>query len=193
MGQNLILEAGRPADANTREPVEKAVYDLLDELGVKYERVDHEAAFTMEACREIDAILAPAVICKNLFLCNQQKTKFYLLLIREDKKFKTKEITKQINSARLSFGPEEFLEKYLSCTPGSASVMGLMNDTDHVVQLLIDEDVLKEEYLACHPCRNTASLRFPVKDLVEKVLPAVDHDFMTVRLGYTEDNNNADV
>ena len=124
----LELQQDRPADTIGRLEKEIRTYDLLDSLGISYERVDHEEANTMEACAAVDEVLAPAVICKNLFLCNTQKTKFYLLMIRNDKKFKTKEISKQINSARLSFAPPEFMEEYLDITPGSASVMGLMND-----------------------------------------------------------------
>ena len=178
----LVLVKGRPEDLSKREEKEIRVYDLLDSLGIEYERVDHEAAYTMEACKAIDEILYPAVICKNLFLCNTQKTKFYLLMIREDKKFKTKEISHQINSARLSFAPEEMMEKYLDITPGSVSVMGLMNDHEGKVKLLIDEDVLKAEYFGCHPCMNTSSIRLKVQDVFTTFLKAVDHDYTVVHL-----------
>lgn len=178
----LTLEQGRPSDESGRQDVEIAVYDLLDQLGISFERTDHEAAFTMEACEAIDRVLAPAVICKNLFLCNSQKTKFYLLMIREDKKFKTKDISKQINSARLSFAPEEFMEQFLKIKPGAVSVMGLMNDVDNRVQLLIDRDVLTEEYFGCHPCVNTSSLRLRMADVRDVFLPAVHHDYIEVVL-----------
>ena len=178
----MELIKGRPETNEGRLEKEIRVYDLLDSLNIPYERIDHEAAETMEACAEIDKALAPAVICKNLFLCNSQKTKFYLLMIPGDKHFKTKEISHQINSPRLSFAPAEFMEKYLDITPGSVSVMGLMNDPDNRVQLLVDEDVLKGEYLGCHPCINTSSIRFHTSDLIEKVLPAVNHDFIMVTL-----------
>lgn len=150
----FVLMKGRPQATENRLEKEIRVYDLLDSLQIDYERVDHDAAETMEACTKIDKVLAPAVICKNLFLCNAQKTKFYLLMIREDKKFKTKEISHQINSARLSFAPPEFMEKYLDITPGSVSIMGLMNDEENHVKLLVDEDVLKADYFGCHPCIN---------------------------------------
>lgn len=178
----MELYQGRPEDISGRLEKEIRVYDLLDKLHIAYERVDHEAAETMEACREIDKILAPAVICKNLFLCNSQQTKFYLLMIREDKKFKTKEISKQIQSARLSFAPPEKMEEYLDITPGSVSVLGLMNDKEHQVQLLVDEDVLKSEYFGCHPCVNTSSLRVKTKDIFDTFLKSVGHDYRTVVL-----------
>lgn len=178
----LILHKGRPENTDGRLEKEIAVYDLLDALGIAYERVDHEAAFTMEACAAVDEVLAPAVVCKNLFLCNAQKTKFYLLMISEGKKFKTKEISHQINSPRLSFAPLEFMEEYLDITPGSVSVMGLMNDKENRVTLLIDEDVLIEEYFGCHPCINTSSLRMRTADLVKKFLPAVRHEYTIVHL-----------
>lgn len=178
----LELVKGRPQDMSDRLEKEIRTYDLLDQLGIEYERVDHEEANTMEACAAIDEVLAPAVICKNLFLCNTQKTKFYLLMIKEDKKFKTKEISKQINSSRLSFAPAEYMEKYLDITPGSVSVMGLMNDKNNDVTLLVDEDVLKAEYFGCHPCINTSSMRLRVADVFGPFLEAVHHDYMTVTL-----------
>ena len=178
----LKLEKGRPINETGRLEKEIRTYDLLDSLGIEYERVDHEEANTMEACAAIDEILEPAVICKNLFLCNTQKTKFYLLMIKNDKKFKTKEISKQINSARLSFAPPEYMEKFLDITPGSASVLGLMNDRENEVTLLVDEDVLKAEYFGCHPCINTSSLRLKVEDVFETFLNAVNHDYTTVKL-----------
>ena len=178
----LVLNNGRPETSEGRLPKEMKVYDLLDELQIEYERVDHEPAETMEACLAIDEVLAPAVICKNLFLCNRQKTKFYLLLIKNDKKFKTKEISSQIGSARLSFADAEAMEQYLDITPGSVSIMGLMNDTENAVQLLIDEDVLKAEQFGCHPCINTSSLRLNVSDVFGTFLNAVHHNYITVHL-----------
>ena len=150
----MKLENGRPENTNDRLEKEIRVYDLLDSLGVEYQRIDHEAAMTMAVCEDIDRVLE-ATICKNLFLCNRQETDFYLLMIRGDKKFKTKDISAQIHSARLSFAKEEYMEKFLDITPGSVSVMGLMNDKENQVKLLMDEDVLKGEYIGCHPCINT--------------------------------------
>ncbi len=178
----LTLELGRPQSVEGRLEKEIRVYDLLDKLGISFERVDHEPTETMEACLAIDEVLAPAVICKNLFLCNTQKTNFYLLMIRDDKKFKTKEISKQINSARLSFATSEFMEEYLDITPGSVSVMGLMNDTENKVKLLVDEDVINSEYVGCHPCINTSSMRLKTKDVFGTFLEAVHHDYTIVKL-----------
>ena len=177
----LKLVKGRPQDESGRLEKEIRVYDLLDELQIPYERVDHEVAETMEACKEIDEVLE-ADICKNLFLCNRQKTKFYLLMILGDKKFKTKDISAQIGSARLSFADAEEMEKYLDITPGSVSVMGLMNDTENHVQLLVDEDLLKGEYFVCHPCINTSSLKMKTADVLGPFLKAVHHDMITVKL-----------
>lgn len=177
----MELQNGRPADRAGRLDKEIRVYDLLDSLGIEYQRVDHEAAFTMEVCREIDIALN-ATICKNLFLCNRQKTSFYLLMMPGDKPFKTKDLSQQIGSARLSFADEAHMEEYLDITPGAVSVMGLMNDKENAVRLLVDEDVTKGEYIGCHPCVNTASLRLKTNDLFEKILPAMHHDMTVVRL-----------
>lgn len=160
---------------------EMEVYRLLKKLELPFQRMDHEPMATIEACRGVDEILG-IHMCKNLFLCNSQKTVFYLLLMPGEKKFKTKELSKQIGSARLSFAPEEFMEEYLHISPGAVSIMGLMNDKENHVNLLIDEDVLKEEFLGCHPCVNTASLKLRTKDVLSKFLPFVEHTYRTVHL-----------
>ena len=165
---------GRPADCAGRLDKEIRCYDLLDSLGLDYQRVDHEAANTMELCRTIDVALG-APICKNLLLCNRQCTSFYLLLIPGDKVFKTKDLSAQIGSSRLSFAGGEYMEQFLDITPGSLSLLGLMNDKEMAVRLLIDEDVLKAEYMGMHPCINTSSLRIKTADVMEKVIPAMGH------------------
>ena len=178
---NMQLENGRPQSVDNRLEKEIRVYDFLDSLGVEYQRIDHEAVMTMEACEEIDKILG-AMICKNLLLCNRQETEFYLLLMPGDKLFKTKYLSAQIGSSRLSFAKAEYMEEFLDITPGSVSVLGLMNDHDMRVRLLIDEDVLKEEYFGCHPCINTSSLRFKTEDLRRVILPALKHEPQMVKL-----------
>ena len=164
---------GRPSD--DRIPQELAVYDKLEELGISFTRVDHDHADTMEDCLLIERTLG-ARICKNLFLCNRQQTDFYLLMMPGDKPFKTKELSHQLGISRLSFASPEDMEQYLDCTPGSSSVMGLANDKENKVQLLMDEDVVKGEFLGCHPCINTSSLKLYTKDVLEKFLPAVHHE-----------------
>ena len=170
----MELYKGRPECTSNRLEKEIRVYDLLDKLGIQYERTDHEEASTMELCNEIDKVLE-VVICKNLFLCNRQKTNFYLLMMPGDKKFKTKELSSQINSARLSFASAEDMLKYLDIEPGAVSIMGLMNDKEHAVRLLIDEDVLLGEYIGCHPCVCTSSLKIKTSDIMDTFLPAVGH------------------
>lgn len=177
----LKLENGRPDDCETRLEKEVRTYDLLDRLGILYQRIDHEAAMTMEACQEIDSVLQ-AEVCKNLFLCNRQETDFYLLLMPGNKKFKTKDLSGQLGVARLSFAKEEYMEQFLDVTPGSVSIMGLMNDKDNRVKLVIDEDLLQAEEIGCHPCINTSSLKMKVKDLCNLFLPAVHHTPVIVRL-----------
>jgi len=175
------LYNGRPNDQAGRLPKEIRTYDLLDELNISYQRVDHSPLPTMEACREVDALLN-IEICKNLFLRNAQKTDFYLLLLPGGKKFRTAAISKQIGSARLSFAEPEFMEEFLDITPGSVSVLGLMNDNGRRVRLLIDKDVLSQEFFGCHPCINTSSLKFNTTDLLDKFLPAIQCEYTLVDL-----------
>ncbi len=186
MNMALILQNGRPADTAGRPGKEIRVYDLLDSLHIPYGRIDHPAAETMEVCADIDSALH-AVICKNLFLCNRQKTQYYLLMIPGDKVFHTRQLSAQIGSARLSFGAPDAMEQLLDITPGSVSVMGLMNDSDCRVRLLVDADVLAGEYVGCHPCINTSSLRLRTHDVFDVFLPAVSHGYTVVHLSDTEE------
>ena len=186
----MELKNGRP-QPDGRQPREIRVYDFLDNIGVAYQRVDHEPAETMEACKAVDGVLG-IEMCKNLFLCNRQKSKFYLLLMPAGKPFKTKELSAQINSARLSFAGEDSMAEYLDIHPGAVSVMGLMNDSENAVTLLIDSDLLNDEYIGCHPCVdeyigchpcvNTSSLKLKMSDVLNKFLPAVNHAYTAVRL-----------
>ena len=166
---------------NGRLHKEMAVYELLDNLNIPYLRLDHEVTASVEACHDVDRILG-IHICKNLFLCNAQKTDFYLLMMPGDKKFKTKELSAQIHSARLSFAGPEYMEEFLNISPGSVSVIGLMNDGNKRVRLLIDRDILQDEYVGCHPCVNTSSLKIKTEDILNKFLPYVEHDYTVVDL-----------
>ena len=183
----MKLYRGSPADTAGRSDRELRAYAFLDKLGVTFDRTDHpeQPATTMEVCAEVDAILGVR-ICKNLFLCNRQRTSFYLLVMPGDKPFKTRELSGQMGVSRLSFGDEEHMAQFLDLHPGSVSVLGLMNDRDRRVRLVIDEDVLKEPLFGCHPCENTSSIRFATKDLTEKILPALGIEPIVVRLAGTE-------
>ena len=169
------------APAGGRCPVEMASFALLDQLRIPYQRVEHDPADTMEKCAAVSEALG-VPICKNLFLCNRQKTDFYLLCMGPDKPFHTKDLSHQIGSARLSFAPEESLWELLHCTPGSASVLGLMNDTEHRVRLLIEREVYEAEYLSCHPCICTSSLKLKTADILRKFLPHTGHEVTVVDL-----------
>ena len=170
---------GRPSEPRSER--EDRCYDLLDSLSVEFFRVDHEHADTIPDCELVEDLLG-CRICKNLFLTNRQQTDFYLLIMPGEKPFKTKLLSKQIGTARLSFGTPEQMELYLDTAPGSASVLGLMNDKENAVRLLVDKDLLKEPFFGCHPCRNTSSLRFRTDDLFNIILPAVHHDPTFVEL-----------
>ena len=181
-----ILYTGRPEASSPRSPDEWAVYDFLDSLHISYQRLDHDATPTIAFCEKVEERLGTE-ICKNLFLCNRQKTDFYLLVMPGKKQFHTKELSKQIGSARLSFGDPSFMQEFLHTTPGSASILGFIFDTEHRVRLLIDRDILKSPLFACHPCVNTSSLRFDTKDVLEKVLPSFHIEPTYVTLGKDEE------
>lgn len=163
-------------------PAHEAVaFDLLDSLDIEYDRVTHAAADTMEKCDAVSAVLGVDV-CKNLFLCNRQKTSFYLLMMPGEKVFKTKDLSKQLGVARLSFASPEDMLRLLNITPGSVSVLGLMNDRENEVQLVIDKPVLEDARFGCHPCINSSTLAIATQDLMQKILPAVHHEAILVDL-----------
>ena len=162
-------------------PQEAAAFDLLEALGIAYDRVSSDPADNMEKCAAVSAVLG-VPICKNLFLCNRQKTQFYLLAMGPDKPFHTKDLSRQIGSARLSFASEEALWELLHCTPGSATVLGLMNDKAHQVRLLMEREVYEAEYLSCHPCICTSSLKLKTADILCKFLPYTGHEVTVVDL-----------
>ena len=178
---SVTLENGVPANASRRDPRERRCYELLDRLGVPYRRADHERAATMELCREIERSLG-CPICKNLLLTNRQQTDFYLLLMEGDKVFKTKYLSKALGCARLSFATDAQMLELVDITPGSLSVLGLMNDPDKKVRLVIDRPVLEQPEIGFHPCLNSSTLAVSMADFREKILPALGHDLTIVEL-----------
>lgn len=177
----LMLFEGRPANCTVRLQKELRCYDFLESLGINFLRVDHAPTDTIAQCHTVEAVLG-CEICKNLLLTNRQGTALYLLLLRGDKVFRTKHLSAALGCARLSFAPGEMMERYLDITPGSLSVLGLMNDSQQHVQLIIDQSVLTHTWIGFHPCINTSTLRISVRDLLDKVLPATGHKPILVAL-----------
>lgn len=172
---------GQAEDPIDRIPAELACYDLLDSLGIVYARVDHSHADTIEACHAVEQVLGWPV-CKNLFLCNRQKTQYYMLMLEGDKVFKTKDLSKQLGVARLSFASAEDMVELLGVHPGSVTVLGLMNDRENKVQLVMDKPIYEGDYVSCHPCISTSTLVLSRGDLLDKLLPAVHHEPIVVDL-----------
>lgn len=170
----VIICKGRPSSAEGRDPLEMKVYDVLDGLGIEYETATHAPAFNMEACAEVERKLG-VDICKNLFLCNRQQTDFYMLMLPGPKVFKTKYISSQLGCSRLSFGTDERMTELLGIHPGSVTVLALINDSEKKVRLAIDKDLLADEFIGCHPCFNTSTVKIRVKDIIEKFLPYAGH------------------
>lgn len=175
-----------PSDT-PRQAREERTYALLDRLKIPYTRIDHAPAMTMEDCIAVDNALG-VTMCKNLFLCNRQQTEFYLLMMPGEKKFRTSQLSKQLGVSRLSFADETHMLRLLDIHPGSVSILGLMNDQEHAVQLLIDKELLEQSHIGCHPCVNTSSLRIAAEDLWNIFLPAVGHSYRIVDLPETTQN-----
>lgn len=175
------MKAVRPDLNAERSMNEVKVYDFLDKAGIKYMRADHEAVFNMESCLEIEEAMN-CKICKNLFLCNRQKTKFYFLIMPGYKKLDVKALSEQTGFSRLSFANAEDLKKYLDIEPGSASVLCLINDIGNYVRLLADREVLAQDFMCCHPCVNTSTIKIKTEDIIKKLLKKTGHDITVVNL-----------
>lgn len=184
--KKMISCRGCPGDRDGRSEAELHIYEFLDRLAVDYQTLCHEAAFTMEECADVERELG-APVCKNLFLCNRQQTQFYLLMLPGGKKFKTKWLSGQLGCARLSFADEAHMVELLHIHPGAVSPMGIVNDNDNKVLLVIDRDLLSSEYIGCHPCVNTATVKLRLSDLLDKIVPATGHEYRLVDLKVEED------
>ena len=174
MGNISEVFSGRPENCEERIEREREVYDLLDSLGIEYSRVDHDAADTIEACLEVEKVIGVG-ICKNLFVRNRTGTEYYMIMMSGHKQFRTADVSKKLGTSRLSFASAEEMEKMLGVTPGSVTVMALKNDTACRVQLCIDRDIIGGEYIRCHPCINTSTLKIKTADLLRVFLPKVKH------------------
>ena len=153
----------------------QSICRLLETLRIPYRMVEHPAAGAMEDLVAVEERLGVR-ICKNLFLCNRQKTVFYLLLIPADKRFKTSVVSKLIGSSRLSFGEEDKLYELLGVRPGSITPLGLVFDEAHQVNLLIDREVLALEEIGMHPLVNTASIAMKTEDMMKVYFPFTGHE-----------------
>ena len=176
---DTTLYHGSPDDKRIEK--EERCYALLKENNIDFYRADHEHADTIEACHAVETVLG-CRICKNLFLTNRRRTAFYLLLMPGDKTFYTRVLSKELGTARLSFASPEEMERYLDITPGSVSILGLMNDRENRVRLVIDRELLGEKFLGCHPCINTSTLRISMNDVTDRLIPALGHPATFVEL-----------
>lgn len=181
MSEKMEHYIGHPACTGKESEAERNTYRFLDAHGINYETLHHEPAFTMNDCAEVEkAIGVP--ICKNLFLCDRQQTQFYLLMLPGNKKFKTKFLSRELGCARLSFADESHMAGMLALHPGAVSPMGLINEKQGKVLLVIDRELLSSEWFGCHPCVNTATLKLRMDDLLQKIVPESGHSYKIVEL-----------
>ena len=170
----FISDVMTTAPTDERGALETRVYQELERLGIKYERVDNDSVETMEECIEISNKLG-AEIRKTIICCNRQKTDFYLVVLPANKRFDSKLFAAMMRTARVSFASAEDMEALIGLTPGEASVMGILNDTEGKIQVVIDKAVADAEWFACNPGANTTHIRFKTKQLLNTFLPAENH------------------
>ena len=156
----------------TLSPVASYICDYLKNLGIEFSVISHDAAETLEKCAEIEKIIG-GKICKNLFLQTTTGSVHYLLMMSSKKKFVTKEVSKLLGSSRLSFASGEKMEEMLGTSSGSLSITSLVFDKEKKVKLAIDRDVISEEYICCHPCDCTATLKIKTSDVTDILIPSL--------------------
>ncbi|MBQ8209657.1 MAG: prolyl-tRNA synthetase associated domain-containing protein [Clostridia bacterium] len=176
---NFLLYDSRPNDKRSR--IEEQVYDTLEKLDIQFKRIDHSPAATINECAAIEKFL-DVHICKNIFLTNNKKDVYCLLLLKGDKKYEAGIVSRQIGSSRLSFASDGELMRYLGTTPGSVSVLSLINDTENKVTVAVDSDLLKNEYIGCHPCKNTSTLKIKTGDITEKFITHINHQLIIINV-----------
>lgn len=170
----FISEVMTTAPEDERGALETKVYQELERLNISYERVDNDTVETMEECVEISEKLG-AEIRKTIVCCNRQKTEFFLVVLPASKRFDSKLFAAMMRTARVSFASAEDMESLIGLTPGEASVMGILNDPEAKIKVVVDKAVADAEWFACNPGANTTHIRFKTKQLLDTFLPAENH------------------
>jgi len=154
---------------------QRMIYEALEELKIPFDRVENDFMISMEDCEAVNKKMNTRM-AKNLFLCNRQKTEFYLFITKDNKHFNTKIFSKAMGISRVSFAPEETLTEYLGTKIGATTIFSLVYDKDCKVHLVIDKDVLEEKFHACNDGTNNAHIKITTKDLMEKYLKYTKHE-----------------
>jgi len=166
----------------------REVLKLLDENNIPYEFYEHERAHTIDDCLQMPFITEDVTICKNIMLCNRQKTQFYLMLLKPLTPFRTAVVSKALGVSRLSFAPQEALEERLHLTSGSVSPLGLMFDKNHEICLCYEVGIRDTQRIAFHPCDNAATVIFTQEVFWSQVIPALGLSPVAVELPKTEND-----
>lgn len=162
-----------------RTPLQEKTYRALAELGLSFERVDTDEAITMGDCTAIDERLDMKMV-KTLFLSNRQQTVFYLFITAGDKPFRSKDFSTALEVARVSFAPSELMEQMLGTKIGAATVFSALLETSRDVQIVFDNDVLKEEWYGCSDGTTTGYMKIKTKDILHKLLPYAKHTYKAI-------------
>ncbi|HEY9259747.1 prolyl-tRNA synthetase associated domain-containing protein [Chitinophaga sp.] len=177
----FVSEVVTTEPAEFHSPLQQMVYELFKEKGVAYERVDCDPAITMEDCIRIDDRLNMKTV-KTLFLCNRQQTNFYLVITTAGKPFITKDFSAALGVSRVSFASVDLLQSILGTPVGAATVLGLLSDKEMKVQLVVDNDVLAEEWYGCSDGTTTSYLKLSTDWVINEFIPSTRHTPKFVQL-----------
>ena len=169
-----VSEIYTTAPEEYKTSLQKETYKYLEMLGISFERVDTDVVITMEDCERVEEKLEMKMV-KTLFLCNRQKTLFFLFITAGDKAFKSKEFSQAVKTSRISFAPEELMDEMLGTKIGAATVFSAITDLDRDLQIVIDKDVADEEYYGCSDGTTTCYLKIKTDDIINKLLPETKH------------------
>lgn len=176
-----ISEITNELPTNYKSDLEKRIYEKLSELNISFDRVDNDTVETMEECVEINNKLGTE-IRKTIIVCNDKKTKFYLVVLPAEKRFDSKLFRDKMQCSRVSFAKAEDMQELLNILPGSATVMSIINDKENIVQVVIDKEVATSEYFGCNTGENTRHIKIKTSDLINNFLNNTNHEPIIIDL-----------
>ena len=164
-----------------KNELQEKVYKTLGKLFIKFERVETDEAITMEDCIEIDKKLNMKMV-KTLFVTNRQKTNFYLFITCGNKRFDSKRFSSELNISRVSFADSSLMEEILNTKVGATTIFSVLIDKENKINVIIDKDVLNEEYYGCSDGTTTGYMKVKTEDIINKLLPYSNHKEIVIEM-----------
>lgn len=164
-----------------KTPLQEMTYKFLSENNIEFSRVDNDEAVTMEDCIEIDKALDMKTV-KTLFLCNRQKTQFYLFVTEGDKPFVTKDFSSALGISRVSFASAEMLDEIIGTKVGATTIFGVLREQAQEVRVVFDKAVCESEWFGCSDGTTSCYMKLKTDDILNKLLPSSGHTYEVIEV-----------